>query len=166
MEKNARPGEIRAEIDPAALAGDATLVFIGRAHTPWTSRDDCPKNLAEARERGGVAWIEIDPPWRPGLRDLAAGDGIVVMTWMDRARRDLVVQSPRHGPTPRGVFSLRSPVRPNPIALHAVRLIACDPAAGRLDVDALDCLDGTPVLDIKPWLHRVDVLPEPQKGGR
>ena len=81
---------------------------------------------------------------------------IIVVTWLDRARRDLLAQAPRHRDTAVGVFSLRSPVRPNPVGLHTVRLIACDADAGTLEVDALDCLDETPVLDIKPWIASVD----------
>ena len=78
---------------------------------------------------------------------------------MDQARRDLIVQTPRHRSAPVGVFSLRSPVRPNPIALSVVRVLACDPDRGVIDVDALDCLDGTPLLDIKPYLESIDALP-------
>jgi tRNA-Thr(GGU) m(6)t(6)A37 methyltransferase TsaA len=155
-----RHGEILAPLDPASRPGDAKLVFIGRARTPWATREDCPKNLRQARERGGKAWLEIDPAWRTGLRDLSAGEAIVVLTWFDRARRDLLVQAPRHRETPAGVFSIRSPVRPNPIGLHIVRLVSCDAATGLLEVDALDCLDGTPVLDLKPWRPNVDVPPE------
>lgn len=156
-----RPGEIRAPLDPASHEGDARLVFIGRCRTPWTSREDCPKNLRQARERGGKARLEIDQPWRTGLRHLSAGEAIIVLTWLDRARRDLLVQAPRHRETPAGVFSLRSPVRPNPIGVHVVRLFACDAETGLLEVDALDCLDGTPVLDLKPWRASVDVPTEP-----
>jgi tRNA-Thr(GGU) m(6)t(6)A37 methyltransferase TsaA len=160
MTETIRPGEIRASIDPANKAGDAQLVFIGQARTQWTLREECPKNIREARERGGSARIEIEPEWRPGLHDLSAGEAIIVLTWMHRARRDLVIQAPRHSPRPTSVFSIRSPVRPNPIGLSVVRLVACDAASGILQVDALDCLDGTPVLDIKPWRKGVDVPPD------
>lgn len=160
MSESHRPGEIRAPIDPGTMPADAGLVFIGRARTPWTIRNDTPRNLRQARERGGAARVEIDPPWRLGLQDLAAGEAILVLTWFDRARRDLVVQAPRHSDRVSGVFSLRSPVRPNPVGLHIVRLLSCNTKAGIIEVDALDCLDGTPVLDIKPWLASVDVPPE------
>ena len=160
MKESIRPGEVRTSIDPANVAADAHLIFIGRARTPWTNREECPKNIREARERGGPARIEIEPEWRPGLADLRAGEAIIVLTWMDQARRDLVVQAPRHRPAPTSVFSIRSPVRPNPIGLSVVRLVACDAEAGTLEVDALDCLDGTPVLDIKPWRKGVDVPPD------
>jgi tRNA-Thr(GGU) m(6)t(6)A37 methyltransferase TsaA len=155
-----RPGEIRAPLDPAARKPDAGIIFIGCARTPWRNREDCPKNLREARERGGASHIEIDAPWRPGLRDLNAGDAIVVLTWMDRARRDLLIQAPGHRGSPAGVFSIRSPVRPNPIALQVVRILSIDAEAGRIDLDALDCLDETPVLDIKPWRAGVDIPPD------
>jgi tRNA-Thr(GGU) m(6)t(6)A37 methyltransferase TsaA len=157
--KTLRPGEVRAALDPATHTGDAHLIFIGRARTPWTDRETSPKNLREARERGGSARVEIDTKWRLGLRDLAAGDAIVVLTWMHEARRDLLVQAPRHRDSPAGVFSIRSPVRPNPIALQIVRMVAFDIDSGLIEVDALDCLDGTPVLDIKPWRAGVDIPP-------
>jgi tRNA (Thr-GGU) A37 N-methylase len=83
----------------------------------------------------------------------------MVLLWMDKARRDLIVQAPRHSPDPRGAFSLRSPVRPNPIGIDIVRIFAIDAAEGSIVVDALDCLEGTPVLDIKPWIEGVDVPP-------
>ena len=159
-----REGEVRASSDPATMPADAHLVFIGRAKTPWHDRADCPKNLRDARARGGDFRIAIDSPWRPGLRDLRAGDVIVVLLWMDRAQRDLIVQSPRHSPNPKGAFSLRSPVRPNPIGLDIVRITAINAGEGTIVVDALDCLDGTPVLDIKPWIEGVDVPPAMAAG--
>ena len=160
-----RPGEVAAPLDPASQPGDAHLVFIGQARTPWTSRENCPKNLREARERGGSAWIEIDPPWRLGLRDLAAGETIIVLTWLNEARRDLLVQAPRHRETPTSVFALRSPVRPNPIGVHVVRIVLLGTEPGKLEIDALDCLDGTPVLDIKPWRAGVDIPPGTPRPG-
>ncbi len=154
-----RTGEIALPFDPASRPPDAGLVYIGRARTPWHERSACPHNPREARERTLPARLEIDPPWRAGLKDIAAGDRLIVLYWMDQARRDLIVQTPRHRSAPVGVFSLRSPVRPNPIALSVVRVLACDPDRGVIDVDALDCLDGTPLLDIKPYLESIDALP-------
>lgn len=159
MSAEPRPGEIALPFDPADRVEDAGLVFIGRARTPWTGRGDCPRNLGEARQRGGAFRLEIDAPWRAGLLGTAAGQAIIALYWMDRARRDLIVQKPRHREQPAGVFSLRSPVRPNPIALAVVAVLACDPAGGTIDVDALDCLDGTPLLDVKPWIAAVDLPP-------
>ena len=154
-----RPGEVALGFDPGATADDARLVFIGRIRSPWMSREACPKNIRVARERGAQATVEIDEPWRPGLKGIAAGMPLIVVYWMDRARRDLVIQAPRHSETAHGVFSIRSPVRPNPIALAVVRCLAIEPASGRIAIDATDALDGTPVLDIKPWLATTDIPP-------
>lgn len=157
----ARPGEQALAQDPgrlAAAAPDAGLVFIGQARTPWQP-GDCPRNLRAARATGQAAWLEIAAPYRPGLEGLAAGDWLVLLYWVGRRRRDLIVQSPRHRQQPTGVFALRSPVRPNPIALAVVRCTAIDPATGRVEIDALDCYDTTPVLDIKPWLEGIDRPP-------
>ncbi|MEQ8349191.1 MAG: SAM-dependent methyltransferase [Sneathiellaceae bacterium] len=155
--KKVRPGDQRLPFDPAAAVPDAGLVFIGRIRSPWPDLDACPKNLREARERGGGGAVELDPPWRPGLQGLQAGATLLLLYWMDRAPRDLIVQAPAHRPAPAGTFALRSPARPNPIALAAVRLLDIDMPAGRLHIDAIDCLDGTPLLDIKPWLPGVDL---------
>lgn len=154
-----RPGEVALAFDPAQTAGDAHLVYIGRAETPWPTRDDCPKNIRQAREAGRPATLRIEPPWRPGLEGLKPGQAVVVLLWMHRARRDLILQAPRHRDTPAGVFALRSPVRPNPIGLAVVAILEIDREAGRIVVDALDCADGTPILDIKPWIESVDLPP-------
>ncbi len=153
-----RSGEVQLAFDPADRA-DAGVTFIGRVRSPWAERSDCPKNLREARERGGGGWVELDAAYWPGLEGLEAGRVIVLLYWMDRAARNLIVQAPRHRDTPTGVFALRSPARPNPVALAAVRLLAVDAAAGRLEIDAIDCLDGTPLVDIKPWIESVDIPP-------
>lgn len=158
-----RPGEIALPFDPAAIATNAGLVFIGRIRSPWTAREQCPRSLREARERGGGASVEIDAPWRPGLAGLEGCSHVILIYWMDQARRDLIVQAPAHAAAPRGVFSLRSPVRPNPIALAVVKLLGVDQAAGRLSVDAIDCLDGTPLLDIKPYIAAIDAYPEARR---
>jgi tRNA (adenine37-N6)-methyltransferase len=160
-----RPGELALAFDPAKTADDARLVFIGRAETPWRAREECPKNIRQARERGRPATLALDPPWRPGLNDLAPGQPICVLYWMHEARRDLIVQAPRHREQPAGVFSLRSPVRPNPIALAIVKVLEVDAAEGRVVVDALDCLTGTPILDIKPWIASVDLPPDIAAAG-
>lgn len=153
-----REGEVALAVDPAGLEPDAGIVFIGRVNSPWRHKDDCPKNMAQAHERGGGASIEIAEPYRQGLDGLEAFGHVVVLTWLDRARRDLVVQHPRHAERARGVFSLRSPVRPNPIGLHVVRLEAVDRQTGRLSLAAIDVLDGTPVIDVKPYYASVDAV--------
>jgi tRNA-Thr(GGU) m(6)t(6)A37 methyltransferase TsaA len=153
-----RPGEVALSFDPARIADDARLRFIGHLRSPW-SRGNCPKNLREARETGGSFRVEIDPPFRQGLAGLQPGQPIVLLYWTGAARRDLIVLHPTHREAPTGVFALRSPSRPNPIAFAVVRILSLDAAAAVLSVDALDAFDGTPLLDVKPWLHSVDIPP-------
>jgi tRNA-Thr(GGU) m(6)t(6)A37 methyltransferase TsaA len=157
---NRREGEIALEFDPAEMTADASLIFIGRVRSPWTSRDDCPKNMAAARETARPARIELDPSYRPGLDGLARFSHAVLLTWLDRATRDLVVQKPRHADSARGVFALRSPVRPNPIGLHVVRVTGIDRENGVVEIDGIDLLDGTPVLDLKPYFVSTDAVPD------
>ncbi|CAN1577778.1 COG1720 Uncharacterized conserved protein [Paracoccaceae bacterium] len=150
-----RPGEVTLDRD-LVPQGDMTLKAIGRIRSPW-SKGNCPKNLREARAQRGGFSIEIDAPYRPGLAGLTAGGAIVVLYWMDAARRDLIVQSPAHRDGPVGTFALRSPARPNPIAMAVVHLLEIDVTKGVLQIDAIDAFEGTPVLDIKPWLASIDV---------
>ncbi len=79
------------------------------------------------------------------------------MYWMDRARRDLITQTPKHLENSRGTFSLRSPNRPNPVSLATVTITSLDIANGRIGIDAIDCFDRTPLVDIKPWLPSIDL---------
>lgn len=158
-----RSGEIALAADPAKTANDAAVIFIGVISSPWKVRADCPKNLRQARERGKTAIIKLENAFRAGLSGLEEYSHAIVLYWMHEARRDLIVQAPRHRPKPTGVFSLRSPVRPNPVALAVVRILKVDPAAGTVAIDAIDCLDGTPVLDIKPWIDTVDVVERAEK---
>ena len=153
-----RPGEVALDPDPAG-SDDAGLSFIGQLRTPWT-RGNCPKNLREAREGGGSFTAEIAPPYRPGLLGLQAGQAVILLYWTGAARRDVIVQSPAHRDGPTGVFALRSPARPNPVALAVVRLLAIDLKEGLLTLDAADAFDGTPLLDVKPWLPTVDIPPD------
>ncbi|WP_370194463.1 MULTISPECIES: tRNA (N6-threonylcarbamoyladenosine(37)-N6)-methyltransferase TrmO [Aurantimonas] len=154
----ARPGERRFE-GPAPAYDDAGLVFIGRIRSPWTERSQCPKNVGRAREAGQPAEIRLDPRWREGLAGLGAGQWVLLLTWLDQADRDLALQMPRHADAPRGTFSLRSPVRPNPVGLHLVQIVALDRETGIIGIDAIDVLNGTPLLDIKPYLASVDAPP-------
>ncbi len=153
-----RPGERTLE---GPLSEDAALTFIGAIRSDWRL-DDCPKNLRQSRDRGGGnPRLEIAAPFRPGLEGLSAGDALVLVYWMDRAPRDLIRQKPRHRDTPAGTFALRSPARPNPLALAVVRCLSLDVDTGVVRIDAIDAADGTPLVDIKPWLPSVDVLPAP-----
>jgi len=160
-EPGMREGEVALASDPGDMPADARLVFIGHVRSPWSSRGDCPKNMNRARERdGGDAIVEVDAEFRPGLAGLESASHVIVLTWLDRAQRNLIVQKPSHAPQPKGVFSIRSPARPNPVGLHIARLAALDPVSGRLTLDAIDVLDGTPVIDIKPYYASTDSFPE------
>jgi len=151
-----RDGEVAVE-PPAQF--DAALYFIGRIHTPWLTRADCPRN---GRESNAVCTIELDPRWVDGLKGLETVSHVLVLYWMDKARRDLVLQSPRHYGEQRGTFALRSPVRPNPIAAAVVRLLGIE--GNRLSVVGLDCMDNTPLIDIKPYFASTDSVPNASVG--
>jgi len=149
-----RPGEVAIEL-PAGF--DAGVYFIGRIRTPFKTRDDCPKNIAESGESGAVARVEIDPRYAAGLRDLSLYSHAILLYWMDKARRDLIEQVPAHLGRPRGTFALRSPVRPNPIALAVVEILGLEGTT--VTVRGVDCIDGTPLLDIKPYFASIDSVP-------
>jgi len=155
-----RPGEIHLPFDPAKTANDGSVIFIGKIRSPWKTRSECPKNMTRAREHKPTVIIEIDDAFCPGLSGLENYSHVIVAYWMHEARRDIIVQTPRHVNEPRGVFSMRSPVRPNPIALATVQILDIDQAAGHITIDAIDCLDGTPLLDIKPWHETIDGVSE------
>ena len=162
----AREGERLLESDPAAMPADGHVVFIGRIASPWTSRETCPKNMRAARETGQAAVLTIDPLYRQGLAGLDRASHVVILSWLDRAPRNLIVQKPRHAVEPKGVFSLRSPARPNPVGLHVAGLIAVDIGSGRIDIDAIDVLDSTPVIDIKPYFASTDAFAGATIAGR
>ena len=138
---------------------DAGVYFIGRIRTPWQERKDCPKN---ARESDAVCTLELDPRWAPALKDVESCTHLVVLYWMDRAPRNIVLQVPSHYAIQRGTFALRSPARPNPIAMSVVALKGVN--GGSLSVVGLDCLDGTPLIDIKPYFTSTDCVPEAVVG--
>lgn len=137
-----RPGEVAITL-PAE--SDAGVYFIGVIHTPWRMREECPKR---GEFDGPVCSIVLDERWREALTDLARHRRIQVLYWMHRARRDLVLQRPFRSGETTGTFALRSPVRPNPIASSVADLLAVEGTT--LRVRGLDCLDGTPLIDLKP----------------
>jgi tRNA-Thr(GGU) m(6)t(6)A37 methyltransferase TsaA len=151
-----REGEVAVTL-PQAF--DVSLYYIGRIHTPWKRREDCPKN---PRESDAVCTVELDPRWAGGLTGLETVSHVLLLYWMDKARRDLLVQSPRHYTERRGTFALRSPARPNPIAASVARLLRID--CNTLSVVGLDCLDDTPLIDIKPYFASTDSVPDAQVG--
>ena len=151
-----REGEVAVAL-PESF--DAALYYIGRIHTPWKRREECPKN---PRESDAECTIVLDPRWAQALQGLETVSHVVVLYWMDRARRDLVLQAPHHYGERRGTFALRSPVRPNPIAISVTRLSRIN--GNQLTVVGLDCLDNTPLLDIKPYFASTDSVPDAAVG--
>ena len=126
-----------------------TLEPIGRVESPLVDRKSAPRQPDEGAPE---AWLVFDERVREGLRDLRVGDQAFLLTWLDRARRDVLAVYPR-GDRSRpetGVFSTRSPDRPNPIGLHPVEIVAIDDL--RVRVRRLEAIDGTPILDLKPVL--------------
>jgi tRNA-Thr(GGU) m(6)t(6)A37 methyltransferase TsaA len=125
------------------------VVPVGWVESPLTDRAQAPR---QGDEGAPAAWLAFEPQVAEALRDLRPGTEIIVLTWLDRADRSVLVTRPRDDPgNPlTGVFSTRSPDRPNPVGLHRVPVIAVDGL--RVQVGDLEALDGTPVIDVKPVL--------------
>lgn len=138
-----RPHEQAITLDRAF---DECVWFIGRIHTPWTDRSQCPRRGDP--ENGPECLIELAEPWEQALTGIAARERLQILYWMHLSRRDAVRQNPSFGDRSTGTFNTRSPLRPNPIASSVVRLLGVD--ARVLTVRGLDCIDGTPLIDIKP----------------
>jgi tRNA (adenine37-N6)-methyltransferase len=137
-----RQGETVLELLPPP---DAGLVFIGRIETPFKSRRECPR---QGTHDGPLCTIHVAADYAPALAGLEAFETIEVLYWLHEARRDLLAQSPKGDGETKGTFALRSPLRPNPIGTALVRLVGI--AGSVVTVRGLDCLDGTPLLDLKP----------------
>jgi tRNA-Thr(GGU) m(6)t(6)A37 methyltransferase TsaA len=125
------------------------VTAIGRVESPVTDVASSPR---QADEGAPEAWLVFPQDVLEGLRSIQPGDEVILITWLDRARRDVLSVHPR-GDTSRaqkGVFSTRSAHRPNPIGLHRVEITTIDD--GRMRVRHLEVLDGTPIIDVKPIL--------------
>jgi tRNA-Thr(GGU) m(6)t(6)A37 methyltransferase TsaA len=126
------------------------LVRVGVVESPLTDRAGAPK---QGDEGAPEAWLAFEPGMAEALDGIAAGDELLLLTWLDRAHRDVLRVHPRGDLTrpEQGVFNTRSPDRPNPIGLHRVTVLEI--AGTRLRVSALEALDGTPIVDVKPPLR-------------
>jgi len=151
-----RPGEVAVTVPEPR---DAGLVFIGKIHTPWHDRLECPR---QGRQDGPLCRIEIFEPWVAALQGVENYPQLEVLYWLDQSRRDLVAQSPKSDGQARGTFSLRSPVRPNPIGTSLVKFEKVE--GNSVYVRGLDCLDGTPLIDLKPDRCHFTPLAPPQPG--
>lgn len=122
---------------------------IGKVSSSLKTLDAAPR---QADEGAPEAWLVIEPEAVEGLRNIRPGDELVLITWLDRARRDVLSVHPRGDASrpPEGVFSTRSPHRPNPLGLHDVTVTAVE--GGRVRVRGLEAIDGTPIIDLKPVL--------------
>ena len=133
---------------------DQTYVLraVGRVESPLVDPGRAPR---QGDEGAPDAWLVLEPSVEQAMRNLAVGDEVLVLTWLDRADRETLVVHPRDDAARpiEGVFSTRSADRPNPIGLHRVRILAID--GTRLHVRNLEAVDGTPVVDIKPVLGGV-----------
>lgn len=143
MNDTIRPGEAITDLPEQY---DASVYFIGRIRTPFIERSQCPRQ--GDREAGPECRVELDPRWQQALTGIARCSELQILYWMNFSRRDLVLQVGRGRHEPLGTFALRSPARPNPIASSIIKLLRVEDAA--LIVRGLDCLDGTPLIDIKP----------------
>lgn len=144
MKKTSDMRDGEAVLD-APQAQDAFVQFIGTIRTPFTTRDLCPR---QGKLEGPDCRLKLLPEWADALKGITAFEYLDVLYWLHMSRRDLVLQSPKSNGTTTGTFALRSPVRPNPIGLSRVRLIRQE--GPTLIVKGLDCLDKTPLIDIKP----------------
>ena len=122
---------------------------IGRVESPIVDLSAAPR---QGDEGAPLAWLVFDPAVADGLRDIAQDAELLVLTWLDRANRDVLMVHPRGDVTrpQQGVFSTRSPHRPNPIGLHRVTVVVVDGL--RVQVRDMEAIDGTPIVDVKPLL--------------
>jgi tRNA-Thr(GGU) m(6)t(6)A37 methyltransferase TsaA len=138
-----------------------TISPIGVLRTPFRTVADCPRN-GRLPQPPPDCTAEVLPEFRDGLRGLETFSHLILLYWMDRSPDTTLVFTPPFDDTPRGVFATRAPWRPSRIALAVVAFDGMDD--GVLRVRYLDCMDGTPLLDIKPYLPRTDAEPEASMG--
>jgi len=139
-----------------------TVRPIGTLHTPWTSITDCPRNGRQP-DPAPLCHAEVAAEFVDGLRGLEGFSHLIVLYWLDQAKPAELVFTPPFDDQPRGVFTTRSPRRPNPIGLSVVAFDGFD-APNRLKLRYLDCVDGTKLIDIKPYLPTTDCQPDARMG--
>jgi tRNA-Thr(GGU) m(6)t(6)A37 methyltransferase TsaA len=139
-----------------------TLTPIGTLHTPWRTIEDCPRNGRQP-DPAPLCHVRVAADFVPGLRSLEGFSHLILLYWLDRSKGPQLVFTPPFDPQPRGVFATRSPRRPNPIGLSVVAFDGFD-SSDCLKVRYLDCVDGTPLVDIKPYLSTTDGEPDATMG--
>jgi tRNA-Thr(GGU) m(6)t(6)A37 methyltransferase TsaA len=129
---------------------------VGRVESPLIDLSEAPK---QGDEGSPLAWLVFEPSFASAASDLSVGSRVIVLTWLHQADRDVLRVHPRSNPAnpEQGVFSTRSPDRPNPIGMHEVEVVAVD--GSRVQVRDLEAIDGTPIVDVKPVLG-----PVPERG--
>jgi tRNA (adenine37-N6)-methyltransferase len=132
-----------------------SLCPIGVIHTPYLRREDIPR---QGRLSSEICEIEIFPEYTPGLKDIEQCSHLIILFWLHLGERSRLLATPPHDHKEHGVFATRSPNRPNPIALDIVELLSVN--GNRLTVRGMDALDGSMLLDIKPYSAEIDSIPE------
>jgi tRNA-Thr(GGU) m(6)t(6)A37 methyltransferase TsaA len=135
---------------------------IGTLHTPWRSIQECPRNGRQP-DPAPACSVQILPEFLDGLTSLEGFSHLILLYWLDQMGSPKLVFTPPFDPQPRGIFATRGPARPNPIGLSVVAFDGFD-GPGVLKVRYLDCLDGTPLVDIKPYLPTTDSEPGAAMG--
>lgn len=135
---------------------------IGRLRTPWKTTSECPRNGRRA-DPPPLCQVELDAAFQPGLLCIEGYTHLILLYWLDLAGPPEMVFTPPRDTEPRGVFATRTPRRPNPIGLSVVKLESVE-LPGLLHVRYLDCVDGTKLIDIKPYLPSVDAEPDASMG--
>ena len=125
---------------------------IGIIHSPFHQEEGTP--IQPVMSRGDRGWVEVFPEFVEGLVDLELYDRVWLLFWCDRAECRSLTVTPYLDDKSHGIFSTRSPARPNPVGISCVRLVKVE--GNRLDIEQLDILDGTPLLDIKPYIPKFD----------
>jgi tRNA-Thr(GGU) m(6)t(6)A37 methyltransferase TsaA len=144
------------------LVTDFSVRPIGTLHTPWRSIGECPRNGRQP-DPAPVCRAIVHPEFVAGLAGLEGISHLILLYWLGQGPGAKLTFTPPFDPQPRGIFSTRAPFRPNPIGLSVVSFDGFD-EPGTLKVRYLDCLDGTPLLDIKPYLPTTDSEPNATMG--